>query len=137
MSMYLKHFSPAEILISRAEAVTILKFFWPDLSLTEGDLSNEDVGFAQALLLEAIDASYKMGYVHVIFDTFYGKIPGSFVDVRKMIKSFAKKAAKHWFKHLRDKSVEDADIYAAVRATIANNFRSTISTRMATGDLIY
>jgi hypothetical protein len=133
----LRRFSPNEIYISKHEAWTILKFFWPWMTLTENDVTDADVNFAQGLLLEAIDASYQMGYVQIIFDTFYGKVPGSFTDVRSMVKSFVKKAAKHWFKHLGTKTLESAEIYNSVRNTIANNFSSVMRIRQDTGELIY
>ena len=100
-------------------------------------MTDQDINFAQGLLVEAIDASYKMGYVHIIFDSFYGKIPGSFSSIRDICKSFIKKAAKHWFKHLGRKKLEDAEIYVAVRNQLALNFRSVLDIRQETGELIY
>lgn len=133
----LRHFSASEVYISRHEAWSILRFFWPNNTLAEQDLTDQDINFAQALLLEAIDASYAMGYVHIVFDTFYGKVPGSFVDVQKMVKEFSKKAAKHWFKHLGSKSLANAEIYAAVRNQIAGNFGVVLRLRQDTGELDY
>src|SRR5690242_17395395 len=98
MSVNLRRFLPGEIYISRHEAWTILKFFWPQSRLTEQELTPDDINFAQGLLVEAIDASYKMGFAHIMFDAFYGKVPGSLTDVRKLVTAFVKKAAKHWFK---------------------------------------
>ncbi len=133
----LKRFSPTEIVLSNHEAWVVLKFFWPDCRLAESDLAPEDVGFAQGLLLEAIDASYAMGYVDIIFNTFYGKVPGSFVDVKNLIKDFAKEAGKHWFKHLGTKSLDNAEIYEMVRRALARNFRSVLVMRQEGGGLIY
>jgi len=104
----LKRFQSSEIYISKHEAWLVLKFFWPDNTIDENNLTEADINFAQGLLVEAIDASYEMGYVHIIFETFYGKIPGSFADVQKMVKTFAKKAAKHWFEHLGSKDLSKA-----------------------------
>jgi hypothetical protein len=133
----LRKFSENEIYISKHQAWTVLTFFWPASLFIEGDLTDQDINFAQGILLEAIDASYKMGYVHILFDTFYGKVPGSFTEIGKLTKSFAMKAVKHWFKHIGQKRLEDAEIYVAVRNVIAANFRSVIEVRRQTGELIY
>jgi hypothetical protein len=135
--MPLRQFQANEIIISRHDAWKILKFFWPECHLPENELTDQDVAFAQALMVEAIDASYKMGYVHILYDAFYGKIPGSLGDVKDMIKEFAKAAAKHWFKHARKNDLKDAEIYSTVRVTIARNFRSVIALREQTGELLY
>ncbi len=137
MANELRHFSSIEIYITKHEAWTIFRFFWPPIQIREESLTDDDIAFAQALFLEAIDASYKMGYVHILYDVFYGKIPGSFSDIGELIKKFAKKAAKHWFKHLGPKSLDDAEIYAAVRAQLAVNFKSAFTLRVQTGELIY
>jgi hypothetical protein len=106
MPAELRRFSADEIYISKHEAWSILKFFWPEKSLAESDLTDQDINFAQGLLLEAIDASYKMGYVEIIYDKLFLKIPGSLTDVKKMVKAFVKKAARHWFKYLGGKSLD-------------------------------
>jgi hypothetical protein len=137
VSIPLRHFSPDEIYISRHEAWTILKFFYSSMALTESQLTGEDIGFAQALLVQAIDSSYAVGYVQGIFDSFFMKVPGSFIDIREMIKEFVKKAAKNWFKHLGAKSLSDATIYEIVRVDIAQYAVPTIQTREQTGELIY
>lgn len=137
MPISLKKFSESEIYISKHDAWTILTFFWPAAQLTQGELTEQDINFSQGLLVEAIDASYKMGYVHLLYDSFYGKVPGSFTEIGKICKSFVKKAAKHWFKHLGRKKLSEAEIYVAVRNQLAANFRSVLEVRRQTGELIY
>jgi hypothetical protein len=134
----LRRFGEGEIYLSQHEAWTLLKFFWPYLRLTEKELTPSDINFAQGLLVEAIDASYKMGYVHIVYDTFYAKVPGSLAGVKSLIKSFAKKAARHWFKHVTARTnFDDVEIYDAVRGQLAVNFKSIVEIRQATGDLTY
>jgi hypothetical protein len=82
----LRKFSPDEIRISKHEAWTILTYFWPWIRLKESDLTEADLEFSQGVFLEAIDASYAMGYTQIMFETFVGKIPGSFTDIESMIK---------------------------------------------------
>lgn len=134
MAVQLRDFSPSEIMITRDEAWAILKFFWPDTSLSVGDINAQDKNFAQGLLVEAIDRSYAMGYVNILFNTFYGKVAGSPIDVLKLVKTFAMKAAKHWFKHIGAHGLSKAEIYRTVQMTIAMNFKSMLAVRIATGD---
>ena len=69
----LKHFRPDEIIISAEDANKILRFFWGEPVPPPEQLTSEDIAFAQAVLLEGIDKSYAMGYVQILFDSFYMK----------------------------------------------------------------
>jgi len=133
----LRHFSPDEILISNDDAQLVLKFYFGDQVPNSDQLTRSDVAFAQALLLEGIDKSYAMGYVHIVYDCFYMKIPGSFDSVKDAVKEFAKKAAKHWFDHASGKDLANPRIYSSVRVMISNNFGSVWAIRMQTGELTY
>jgi hypothetical protein len=137
MSVALRRFAPEEIRLSNEQAWRVLRFFWPDTSILSGDLTQADLSFAQALLVEAIDSSYHMGYVEHLFKSFYMKVPASWSDVEDMVKGFAKAALKHWFKHATSKDLADAEIYETVRLTLARNFRSTWKIRELTGELTY
>jgi hypothetical protein len=135
--IYLRHFEPADIVISADDANLILRFFFGNNVPPGAQLTAGDVAFAQALFLEAIDKSYAMGYVHALYDCFYMKIPGSFDSVIDMAKSFAKKAAKQWFDHATGEDLTNPRIYAAVRGMISANFQSVWAIRMQTGELTY
>ena len=126
MTVALKNFSDDEVTISQHQAWVILKYFWPNKEIVEGQLNMRWRAFAQALLLEAIDGSYAMGYISALFDTAYGKVPGCFPDVKEIVTEFMKAAAKHWFKHQGSKKIEDAQIYVSVKQSLARNFRSVI-----------
>jgi hypothetical protein len=130
----LKHFSRDEIKISRDDARRILIFFFGNNVPAAESLSDEDVSFAQALLLEAVDKSYAMGYVEAIFQSFYMKIP---TDIEKMMKNFVKQAAKNWFDHATGKDLSNPKIYDSVRVMLSSNFRSVWAIRMQTGELTY
>ena len=68
--IYLKHFQKDEIVISTEDARKILIFFFGNNVPPVEQLTDQDIAFAQALLLEAVDKSYAMGYVNAIFDVF-------------------------------------------------------------------
>jgi hypothetical protein len=135
--LYLKHFTKQEVIIQPQDARNILVFFFGDNVPPSEQLTDADLGFAQALLLEAIDKSYAMSYVKEIFDSFYGKMPQSYAAIKGMLKSFVKAAAKNWFDHATGKDLSDPKIYVSVRAMISANFRSPWSLRMITGELTY
>jgi hypothetical protein len=135
MDYELKHFTKDEIVITPATAQRMLVFFFGKDSVPPAEsLTDADVAFAQALLLEAIDKSYAMGYVQNIFDTFFMKVP---TDVEGMIKDFAKKATKTWFDHATGKDLSNPKIYNAVKNGIAYNFSEAWKIRMQGGDLTY
>jgi hypothetical protein len=133
MATTLRNFSQDEILITKNEAWSILRFFWSNHRIQETEITYGDMNFAQGLLVEAIDASYKMGFVEIIFNNAFLKVPGSFSDVKKMIKKIVKESTKHWFKNIGKNKLDDATIYVAVRDRIALNFRSVMAIRMQTG----
>lgn len=137
MSVKLKSFAESEIKINQDQAYRIFRFFWSDLGISPNELTREDISFAQSLLVEAIDSSYHMGYVEHLFKAFYMKVPVSFGSIKDMVKSFAKAAAKHWFKHATQKDLMNPQIYENVRLTISRNFRSVWKIREQTGELIY
>jgi len=134
----LKHFSKDEVYVSPQDANLILRFFFTADKVPSADqLTPEDQAFAQALLLEAIDSSYAMGFVQDIFDSFYGKVPTEFSAIKGMVKSFVKKAAKTWFDHASGKDMSDPKIYMSIRVRIAANFRSVFIIRLNSGEYTY
>ncbi len=48
---------------------------FPDQQVSEPQLSDEDISFAQALLIEAVDSSREMGYVQILFEKAAYKVP--------------------------------------------------------------
>jgi len=134
----LRHFAPEEVLLTEEDARAALKFFWPDLDPAElGPLSITDRAFAQALLIEAADASHSVGIVETLYRTFYGKVATDFEVVKEMLKKLAKKAIEDkWFKKIETlKDAEGQQIYESVRATLALNQRSVYDARRQTQEL--
>jgi len=139
MSHELKRFSPNEIRLTNEQAWRVLRFFWPATSILPGELTEDDRSFAQALLVEAIDSSYRMGYVEHLF-WLYVKIPPvalGFNSITDVVKGFAKAALKHWFKHATRADLANPQIYESVRTVLASHFRSAWEPRQITGELTY
>jgi len=134
----LKRFAASEVLLSQHDAWDVLRFFWPNTNVKPQNLDTDDRGFAQALLVEAIDRSYEMGYVEILFRSFFGAgVAPSYGALRKAVKSFVKKAAKHWFKHATAEDLQDPKIYESVRVSLARNFHSVWAIREQGGGLTY
>ena len=137
MSVKLRQFSRQEIKINQESAYRILRFFFPDMTLKPNELTQDDIAFAQALLVEAIDSSYHLGFVEHLFDAFYMKVPINFTSIKDMVKNFAKTEARHWVKHATQKDLENPLIYENVRLALAQNFRSAWKVREQIGEIIY
>jgi len=112
MSTYkeLRKFTPDELLFDEEETRTVLKFIFAEThhefidSLPMSDRVRE---LAQALLVEAIDASYAIGYVHGLFISVKNPVKGAL----KILKSFGKEASQHWFKHASVHDLQHAQVY--------------------------
>lgn len=131
MSSYitLRTFSSEELLLDEEQARQVLKFFFKAEHTFIDDLTMSDRtrGFAQGLLVEAIDASYAMGYVEALFRSAAKQNQGPM----KVIKAFGKRAARHWFRHASSNDLMDVKIYESVVSTIARNFRSALRVDLA------
>ena len=137
MPATLRHFTPDELLFDRERTLTILRYFGLEPGIQAAAITDEDRSFAQALLVEAVDASYEMGYAHILFDVFYARPPMSFDAVKGLLRKFIEKTAEHWFEHATKADLADPKIYEAVRATLQRSARSVWKIREATGELTY
>lgn len=135
--MALRRFTDDEIVISRNDAWKLLQFFFNQVSILPASLTNQDISFAQALLLDAADRSYEMGYAQILFENFFMASPRSLEGVRDLLKEFIKAAAKHWWNHATEADLMDAKLYLMVVNQLRRNFRSTWLIREQTGELIY
>ena len=86
----LKEFSPGELLLDDNETKRILEFFFENQANAIRDLkiNNRIRSFAQGLLVEAIDASYAMGFIEALFKATANPVNGA----GKIIKKFGKAA---------------------------------------------
>jgi hypothetical protein len=129
----LRQFSEAELLLSEDEARTVLKFIFKPTDhklITSLPMDNRLIGFAQGLLLEAIDASYSVGFIEAIFRSSSNPTKGAIA----VIKKFGKKATKHWFKHATATDLQDVKIYDFVRNRLAVGFRSQLAMFLTSSD---
>lgn len=130
----LKKFSGSDIVLSNQEAWQVLVFFFGgNASISPGALTDNDRSFAQALLLEAIDASEDMSWIEALFRSAMKLRP----DVKDILKSMAKQFVKTWFKHATKGDLEDPTIYEAVKSSLTRNWRSAWAIRVQTDSPVY
>jgi DNA-binding protein Fis len=120
MAITLRDFATIELIFDIDETRAILGFFFASKAAVVGSMvvSDQVRSFAQALLLEAVDASYSLGYVEALTSS----VSRPNATLTKMLKKFGKKALKHWFKHARQKDLSDIKIYEVVRKDIEWSF---------------
>ncbi|MEJ2682394.1 MAG: hypothetical protein P8176_02390 [Gammaproteobacteria bacterium] len=132
--MQLRKFKKDELVFNADETKIILKFIFgsPDTDLIESMTITDPVReFAQGLLVEAIDASYAIGFVEAIFRSTANPSKGAI----KILKSFGKKAARHWFKHANVHDLQNVKVYDFVRNEIARRFRNPLRILASTASL--
>lgn len=114
-------FTPEEIIFDDEEIKQILLFIFPgyESSLDYYTMNHSMREFAQGLLIEAVDASYAMGLVEIIFRSAYAK-PGK--SGSSFLKTFARKASVKWFKHAKATDLSTVKIYETVRRQLRYNF---------------
>ena len=130
----LRQFNSEELILNEEETRIVLKFIFKptDHELIDSlPMSDYLRGFAQGLLLEAIDASYAVGYVKGLFRSTANPTKGAI----SVLKSFGKKAARHWFKHASRRDLRDVKIYDFVRNFIAERFRFKLQDFLAQKEL--
>jgi len=132
----LLHFKPSEIILSDQEVIATLNFFFPAVPFRREELTPEVRSFAQALLVEAVDRSYEMGFIDKLSEVFLYRPVVDFVKLKSMIEDFLKKAAKHWFQHFKG-DITKLKIYESVRLKIIHNFRSVVEIYRQTQELTY
>jgi hypothetical protein len=121
--VFLRNFKTSELVFDEDETKDILRFFFKnDHDFIDSITIDDKIrNFAQGILIEAINASYAIGYVKIIFDVFYMQPPK---PMKKILKKLAKKASMHWFnKHVRTTDLHNIKIYEMVRGKVADNFR--------------
>lgn len=132
MAPQLRRFDdPKEVILSEEDAYYILIFFWESPKLAPENITTNDIKFAQGILLEAIEASYNMGFIEALFESYKVMFTHKFA---KALNTFIEKALKNWFKHATQTDLMNVTIYSSVKNTIALNFRSVWEIRVTTND---
>ncbi len=109
--VHFSHFSNSELYLNDMQASKILDFF--GFTTTGTVITTKDREFAQALLVEAIDASRSLWYIQTLYKS--ATKPRS--SVERIINAFARKSLMKWFKSRFAWTNENVPIYDSVRNT--------------------
>ncbi len=117
-------FKPSELIFDEEETKEILKFFFiKDHAFIDGLIIHDRIrNFAQGILVEAVEASFAIGFVEIVYDTFCLKPPTP--NVKKVFSKFGKNAARHWFKHVSVTDLTEIKVYDFVKNMISIKLRS-------------
>ena len=125
----LRTFTTDELIFNEQETLDILKFFFiKDHALVDSlTMSDHLRGFAQAILLLAIDLSYNVGYLKSLLQSTANptQIPTS------ILKKFAKHSALHWFKHAKANDLQNIRIFIFIKNRIALATRAMLANYVA------
>jgi hypothetical protein len=116
----------ANLIYDEAETRAILKFFWPDYAAPIDGLAitNSVRAFAQTALIAAIDGSYAMGYVNVLWDALTHRVTHPNGDIRALAQRLARNFMRHWWRHATQQELlQDVRIYETVRVSVARDLR--------------
>ncbi len=118
----LRIFNEKELIFDEAETKSILKFFFKHLGqpIDAAIITRPLQCFAQGLLVEAIDSTYALGYIEILWRASYN--PGA--NMQKALAKIGKKAAVQWFKHATQEDLLKAKISSLVRDRLAYSFMS-------------
>jgi len=106
----LRKFGHDELLFNEEETRTVLKFIFAEThhgfidSLPMNDRVRE---LSQALLVEAIDASHAIGYVHGLFRSVKNPVKSALT----ILKNFGKEANQSWFKYASVHDLQNTQVY--------------------------
>lgn len=132
--MALKKFAPSELVLTPMESWQVLVFFFGGNAGTlPGWLNDNDRSFAQALLIEAVDASYRMSWIEKLWSSTVN--PSA--SIKGILAKLALKAARDWLTHAKPTDLAHAKIYTMVKNQITANWRSAWQIRVETGDPVY
>jgi len=125
-TIYLRTFRRDELIFDGDETRTILEFFFrfEQGMIREAEMTDALREFAQALLVAAVDASNRIGWMKAIWRA--TAVPGA--SMKSVFAKLAKKGGVQWFKSLKRSSGPfNAKIYEFVRNELSRRFRTDLS----------
>lgn len=120
--------------IKEADALAIFEWLHGKSGLTAKDMTKEDRGYAEAILIEMLNASFAMGFIEALLRSAM-KIPGG---PKKVLIAFLKGAGKNLVKY-KDKDdlqkmMKKPVIYKSVYNTVKLKTKSIWGIRVSIGE---
>lgn len=125
MHKVLKNFKQNELIFNEVETREILYFFFGlnyRSIIKQMKITDDARNFAQGLLIEAIDASYQLGFIDIIWTS----TANPTIGFKKLLTKIIKGSAKNWFKHASTNDALNAKIYDSVRVQLAAAFKQQL-----------
>lgn len=119
----------SQLIYNDDETRQILKFFWPDRAkgIDELTITDDVRRLAQTALIAAVDGSYAMGYIDLLFNAISGRIRNPNGNVSALARRLARNFIRHWWHHATQNDLLEARIYDSVRGDVARNLRYRLS----------
>lgn len=122
------------IKISQSDALQILEWLHGKSGLKSEDMTKEDMGMAQAIMVEMLDASFAVGFIEALFRS-SAKLPSGPAAV---LKAFLKGAGKNFvtYKDKDDlkKMMKKPVIYKMIYNTVKLKTKSLWGIRLSIGE---
>jgi hypothetical protein len=83
-------FNSSQIVLTHQEAWCVLAYFFDHPGVRPADLKENDLSFAQALILEAIEQSYGANFIRSNYPTYLSK------EIQKVVVSVLTKTGGRW-----------------------------------------
>ena len=115
----LKSYSGDELLYNKEETIIILKFIFEPIHhqlIDKLTVTDHVRSFAQALLVEAVDGSYAMGFIEVVVNTIRPTFRST--SITKILKKLGQGSAKHWYKNVSTSDLRELKVYESIRHAI-------------------
>jgi len=120
--------------LSASEALTVMEWLHGKSGLAAKDMTKEDCGYAQALLVDMLNSSFAMGFVEALFRSGL-KISGG---PKKVIVAFLKGAGKNLLKYKDkddlEKMIKKPRIYKSVFNVAKLRTKSLWAIRISIGE---
>lgn len=114
----------SDLIFNDTETRQILKFFWPGLvhQIDALTIDNPARRLAQTALIAAIDGSYAMGYIEILFKG----LSRPSKSLSALAKKLARDFARHRFNHATQKDLNHVRIYETIRSDISNALKTRL-----------
>ncbi len=132
----LRRLYPMKHVLTFPEAHRVLTFFFGKGNVRKpvAGLTWEDLEFAQALLVEAVERTAKLNFVIDVAEWF---LKDGLGKIKPLLVKLVKEALEGWFIYAEGDDLKNPKIAKTVRLKLRANFKSAWQGRVEDGDTIW
>lgn len=128
-------FKPAKnVKISQKDALAIFEWVHGKSGLKARQMTKEDRGYAQTLLVEMVNASFAVGFIEALFRSSAKMPKGPAAVIKSFLKGAGKNLVKYKDKDDLKKMMEEPVIYKMVFNTVKLKTKSLWGIRVSIGE---